>query len=437
MNYMGTITEYGCIAEHLGHSFSGEIHHLLGLALSPDGKNEPCYRYTLQELRPDELADFLVRRSFRGINVTIPYKQAVMPYLDELTDIAREIGAVNTIINRDGRLIGDNTDFYGMSYLIASSGVDLKNKKVLIFGTGGTSKTAYAVAKHMGAREILKVSRQKQNGCLTYYELFSHTDAEIMINTTPVGMFLHDEECPLPADLSLSDFKGLCGVFDAVYHPLRTELVLAAKALKIPSAGGLAMLVAQAAAATERFLKRSISDEAMCQIIKTLNAQKQNIVLIGMPACGKTTVGQLLSQALGRELIDTDEEITRAVGMTPGDCITKYGEAAFRKVEAEVIRDKIAPMSGVIIATGGGAVLDAQNVKRLKRNGTLYFLDRPLHSLQATKDRPLSADPELLRRRYEERYDVYRSAADVRLPIDENETPDATARRILTIAQEV
>lgn len=437
MNYMGTITEYGCIAEHLGHSFSGEIHHLLGLALSHDGKDEPCYRYTLQELRPDELADFLKQKSFRGINVTIPYKQAVMPYLDELTDIAREIGAVNTIINRDGRLIGDNTDFYGMSYLIASSGVDLQNKKVLIFGTGGTSKTAHAVAKHMGAREILKVSRQRKEGCLTYDKLFLHTDAEIIINTTPVGMFPRDEACPLPADLSLSDFKGLCGVFDAVYHPLRTELVLAAKALKIPATGGLAMLVAQAAAATERFLGYSVSDDIIRQITRTLNAQKQNIVLIGMPACGKTTVGQLLSQTLGRELIDTDEEITRAVGMTPGDYITKYGEAAFRKVEAEVIRDKIAPMSGVIVATGGGAVLDAQNVKRLKRNGVLCFLDRPLNSLQATKDRPLSADPKLLRRRYEERYDIYCSAADVRLPIDENETPDATARRILTMAQEV
>jgi shikimate dehydrogenase len=250
-------------------------------------------------------------------------------------------------------------------------------------------------------------------------------------------MFPHDEDCPLPADLSLSDFKGLCGVFDAVYHPLRTELVLAAKALKIPATGGLAMLVAQAAAATQRFLECSVSDEVIHKITNTLNAQKQNIVLIGMPACGKTTVGQLLSQTLGRELIDTDEEITRAVGMTPGDYITKYGEEAFRKVESKVIRDKIAPMSGVIVATGGGAVLDAQNVRRLKRNGALYFLDRPLHSLQATNDRPLSADPELLRRRYEERYDVYCSAADVRLPVDENETPDATARRILTMAQEV
>ena len=431
MNYMGTITEYGCIAEHLGHSFSGEIHHLLGLALSGENASEPCYRYTLQELRPDELSGFFKQKSFRGINVTIPYKQAVMPYLDELTDVAREIGAVNTIINRDGRLIGDNTDFYGMSYLIASCGVALKDKKVLILGTGGTSKTAYAVARHMGAREIFKVSRQKQDGCLTYDELFMHTDAEIIINTTPVGMFPNDEACPIPKDLSLSNFKALCGVFDAIYHPLRTELVSVAKVLKIPAVGGLAMLVAQAVVAAERFLGRSIDSRIVEQITNTLQRQKQNVVLIGMPGCGKTTVGQLLSRTLGREVVDTDEEITKLVGMTPGEYITRYGEEAFRKIESEVIRDRIAPMSGVIVSTGGGAVLDARNVKRLKRNGKLYFLDRTLESLQATPDRPLSADPALLRRRYHERYDIYCSAADVRLSIGENEAPSETAQKII------
>lgn len=435
MNYMEAITEYGCIAEHLGHSFSGEIHHLLGLALSGENATEPCYRYTLQELRPDELSDFFKRKGFRGINVTIPYKQAVIPHLDELTDVAREIGAVNTIVNCDGRLVGDNTDFYGMNYLIASSGVDLKGKKVLIFGTGGTSKTAYVVAKHMGAREILKVSRQKQDGCLTYDELCLHTDAEIIINTTPVGMFPNDEACPLPDNLSLRDFKGLCGVFDAIYHPLRTKLIMAAKELRIPAVGGLAMLVAQAAAATERFLDCSVNGQIIEHITNTLQQQKQNIVLIGMPGCGKTTVGQLLSKMLGRELIDTDEEITKAVGMTPAAIITQHGEAAFRKIESEIIRDMIAPMSGVIIATGGGAVLDAQNVKRLKRNGLLYFLDRTLESLQATPDRPLSADPELLRQRYLERYEIYCSAADVHLSVDDNEPPQSTAQKIMDNAR--
>lgn len=435
MNYMGTITEYGCIAEHLGHSFSGEIHHLLGLALADQHATEPCYHYTLQELRPDELSNFFERKGFRGINVTIPYKQAVIPYLDELTDVAREIGAVNTIVNCDGRLIGDNTDFYGMNYLIASSGVDLNGKKVLIFGTGGTSKTAYVVAKHMGVGEILKVSRQNQDGCLTYDELCLHTDAEIIINTTPVGMFPNDEACPLPNNLSLRDFKGLCGVFDAIYHPLRTKLIMAAKELRIPAVGGLAMLVAQAAAATERFLDCSVNGQIIKHITNTLQHQKQNIVLIGMPGCGKTTVGQLLSKMLGRELIDTDEEITKAVGMTPAAIIMQRGETAFRKIESEIIRDKIAPMSGVIIATGGGAVLDAQNVKRLKRNGLLYFLDRTLESLQATPDRPLSADPELLRQRYLERYEIYCSAADVHLSVDDNEPPQSTAQKIMDNAR--
>ncbi len=430
-NYMGTITEYGCIAEHLGHSFSGEIHRLLGLAMAGEGATKSCYQYLLQELKPEEVGDFFERRGFRGINVTIPYKQTVIPYLDELTDIAREIGAVNTVLNRNGRLIGDNTDFFGMNYALSHAGIDLKDKEVLILGTGGTSNTAYAVAKHQGARTILKVSRKAQDGCLTYDELSSHLDAEIIMNTTPAGMFPNDEGCPLPEGIALADFKGLCGVFDAIYHPLRTELISSAIALGIPAAGGLAMLVAQAAAATERFLNFTVSNEVIAQVLKEVETQKQNIVLIGMPASGKTTVGGLISQALGRELVDTDEEITKTVGITPAEYITKYGEREFRKVEADVIRDRIATLSGVVVATGGGAILRDENVRRLKRNGTLYFLDRSLKSLEATPDRPLSADKDMLRRCYEQRYGRYRAVADVRISVEDGETPNVTAAKIL------
>lgn len=432
-SYMGTITEYGCIAEHLGHSFSGEIHHLIGLALAGEKADDGSYRYALQELTPDEIENFFERRNFKGINVTIPYKQAVIPYLDELSDSAREIGAVNTIVSRDGRLIGDNTDFFGMNYALSLAGINLKNKKVLIFGTGGTSKTAYTVAKHQGARTILKVSRRAQDGCVTYDDLSQHLDAEIIMNTTPAGMFPNDERSPLPPAVSLADFKGLCGVFDAIYHPLRTELISSATALKIPATGGLSMLVAQAAAATERFLNCSISNNVVEHVIKVLQSQKENIVLIGMPASGKTTIGRLLSQKLGRELIDTDEEITKIVGITPAEYIAQYGEQEFRRVESEVIRERIAPLNGVIIATGGGAVLNDSNVRRLKRNGRLYFLDRSLESLEATPDRPLSADKTLLRQRYEERYDRYCSVADVRIEINEGETPGVTATKILNI----
>lgn len=430
-NYMGTITEYGCIAEHLGHSFSGEIHRLLGLALAGNAATEPCYSYVLQELKPEQISDFFECRSFLGINVTIPYKQTVIPYLDELTDVAREIGAVNTVTNRDGRLIGDNTDFFGMCYALSLAGIDLKDKKVLIFGTGGTSNTAYAVAKHQGARTILKVSRRAQDGCITYGELAAHKDAQIIMNTTPAGMFPNDESSSLPPNVSLADFKGLCGVFDAIYHPLRTELVASAMTLGIPATGGLAMLVAQAAAATERFLNCSVSEHVIAQVLKAVEAQKQNTVLIGMPASGKTTVGKLLSQALDRELIDTDEEFTRTVGMTPAEYITRHGETEFRKLEVDIIRDKIAQLSGVIIATGGGAILSDDNVRRLKRNGRLYFLDRSLESLEITPDRPLSANKELLRRRYEERYDRYCTVADVRIEIENGEEPNTTAAKIL------
>ena len=428
-NYFGKIAEYGCIAEHLGHSFSGEIHHLLGKALSND--DQPCYHYVLQELTPDEVGPFLERRAFRGINVTIPYKQTVIPYLDELTDAARSIGAVNTIVNRNGHLIGDNTDFFGMKYLLSLIGIDLKNKKVLILGTGGTSNTAYAVATHDGAREVYKVSRQAKDGCLTYDDLKDHLDAEVIINTTPLGMYPNDEGCPLPADVSLSDFKQLCGVFDAIYHPLRTELVSAAMAIGIPATGGLPMLVAQAAAATERFLDCRVSNDIVAKVCDAVEAQKQNIVLIGMPASGKTTIGRLLSAKLNMPLIDTDEEFLATTGMSAGDYIVTYGESAFREVEARVIAEMIAPLNGVIVATGGGAILRDENVHRLKRNGKLVFLDRSLASLETTPDRPLTSDCELLRRCYEERYDRYCSVADERLSIPDGESPENSMDRII------
>ena len=423
------ITTYGCIAEHLGHSFSGVIHRLISNELVV-GSPELAYDYALQELRPDEVGDFLLRRDFRGINVTIPYKQTVIPYLDELTDTARAIGAVNTIVNRGGKLIGDNTDFFGMQYLIATIGVDLTDKKVLVFGTGGTSRTAAAVAQAGGARQILKFSRTAREGALSYDELSSHVDADIIINTTPAGMYPHDEGCPLPNGLTLADFPRLSGVVDAVYNPLRTELILEARALGIPATGGLAMLVAQAVRATERFLDCTIPDEIVGRVVGAVQASKENVVLIGMPGCGKTTVGRLLSERLGRPLLDTDEAITRRIGPV-SDYIVTHGEIAFRALEAEVIRDEIARESGVIIATGGGAILRDENVRRLKRNGKLVFLDRPLDALIATPDRPLSSDPDALRRCFEERYDRYCAVADVHVSVADGESEEETMEKIV------
>lgn len=428
MREVAPISTYGCIAEHLGHSFSGIIHQMLSDRLA---LNSPqlAYEYCLQELSPDQLSDFFARRPFLGINVTIPYKQTIIPMLDELSDMARDVGAVNTVIHRDGRLIGDNTDVYGMQYLLKQTGIELADKKVLIFGTGGTSNTAFAVATYARAKEILKFSRTEKEGVLTYADLPRHTDADIIINTTPVGMYPNDEGNPLPQGLSLADFPRLCGVVDAIYHPLRTELVMQAKALGIPAAGGLVMLVAQAAAATERFLDCRIPPEVIADVAATLQAQKENIVLIGMPGCGKSTLGELLSRHLSRPFLDTDGEIRRRIGDI-SNYILMQGESAFREIEAQVIQETICTQSGVIVATGGGAVLRDDNVRRLKRNGTLIFLDRPLSSLEATKDRPLSSDADALRRRYEERYGRYSSVADIHLAIPEGETPGQTAQRI-------
>ena len=428
MSPSSRITSYGCIAEHLGHSFSGVIHALLSdhLAVRSPAMS---YDYALQELRPDEVEAFLTRRAFRGINVTIPYKQTVIPYLDELTDTAKAIGAVNTIVNRGGRLIGDNTDFYGMQYLLGTIDLDLTGKKVLIFGTGGTSRTAAAVAEANGAKQILKFSRTAKEGALSYDELLRHTDADVIINTTPAGMYPNDETCPLPDGLTLADFPHLAGVVDAVYHPLRTELVMQARAQGCPAVGGLAMLVAQAAAATERFLDCRIDASVIERVTATVQASKENLVLIGMPGCGKTTVGRLLSERLGRPLLDTDEAITRRVGPI-SDYILTHGEAAFREVEAAVIAEEIARESGVIVATGGGAILRDDNVRRLRRNGKLVFLDRPLNALIATPDRPLSADPNALRRRFEERYDRYCAVADVHLDVKDGERAEETVERV-------
>ena len=428
MSNFTPISTYGCIAEHLGHSFSGVIHRMLSdrLASLDPGL---AYDYSLEELTPDQVSDFFRRRAFRGINVTIPYKQVILPFLDELSDTARAIGAVNTVTNRGGRLIGDNTDFYGMQYLLSTVGIDLIGKKVLIFGTGGTSNTAFAVASHAGAGQILKFSRTEKDGALSYADLARHTDADIIINTTPAGMYPNDEGNPLPNGMTLADFPKLSGVVDAIYHPLRTDLVMQAKERRIAATGGLAMLVAQAAAATERFLDCRVPPEIVTDVIDTLSAQKENIVLIGMPGCGKTSVGKLLSKWLSRPLLDTDDAITRRVGSI-SDYILAHGEAAFREIEAEVIRDEIAPVCGAIIATGGGAILRDDNVRRLRRNGCLVFLDRPLDALTATPDRPLSSNADALRKRFEERYGRYCAIADLHLVIPTGETERGSAQRV-------
>lgn len=394
---------YGLIGERLGHSYSREIHE----ALYGDG-------YELRELRPDEVGAFLRARDFRGINVTIPYKQTVMPYLDEIAPEARAIGAVNTVVRRGDKLVGYNTDFAGMEALSRHTGVALSGKKVLILGSGGTAHTARAVCAAGGARAVLTVSRTPQDGEISYTAARTDArDADVIINTTPVGMYPHAAACPL----DISAFPALSGVLDAIYNPLRTELVQAAAARGIPASGGLYMLVMQAVYAAALFRGEAPLLDRGAEIFRRLSAEKQNIVLIGMPASGKTTVGQALAAAMGRPFLDTDAEFSRLFGCPAGEYLRRAGVESFRERESEIVAAAGA-RTGCVIATGGGAILREKNLRALRGNGVLVFLDRSPDRLQPTADRPLSSDRAAMAALYRERYPRYLAAADIRIPAD-------------------
>ncbi len=389
---------YGLIGERLGHSFSKQIHAKIA-----------DYDYSLCEIAPENLAAFFEKRDFSGVNVTIPYKQAVMPLLDFIDEAALEIGAVNTVVNRAGKLYGYNTDFDGMRELILRENVSLQGKKVLILGSGGTSKTAFAVAKGLGAREIVRASRTGRDGAVTYEDVLrEHLDCEIIINTTPVGMYPDTDGTPI----DISRFGSLKGVFDAVYNPLRTNLVLDAHERNIPACGGLFMLVAQAIFAYSHFTDTSAKMDLAEKIYNELLREKENLVLIGMPSCGKSTIGARLASALSLPLVDTDAEIVRLIGMPIADLFAQKGEAEFRRIESEVIA-KACAEGGKIISTGGGAVKSADNVRRMRRSGKVFFIDRALPLLLVSADRPLSSSAAAVEKLYNERLALYRGAADV------------------------
>lgn len=406
--------KYGLIGEHLKHSYSCEIHAQIA-----------DYEYELHEIPPSGLGGFLKKREFNAINVTIPYKQDVIPYLDEISDTAKRIGAVNTIVNRNGRLYGDNTDFAGMLALAKHIGVDMKGRKVLILGTGGASKTGHALAEYMGAQSVYYVSRSGKDGSISYEQAVTeHSDAQIIINATPVGMFPKQDGRPI----DISAFPKLEGVIDAIYNPLRTNLILDAQERGIPAEGGLYMLSAQAVHASAVFRDIPIDESLVDKAFKSVKNDKQSIVLIGMPSSGKTTVGRILSEKCGKQLADTDEYIVRKIGMPISDFFAKHGEVEFRKIEKETVAE-LSATGGRIIATGGGAVLDAENVRALKQNGVLVFLDRRPENLIATDDRPLASRRSALEKLYAERYDIYCAAAE--LHIDANTTSEAEADAIL------
>lgn len=388
---------YGLIGEKLGHSFSREIHAKIA-----------SYPYQLIELAPQELDRFMKKRKFTAINVTIPYKQAVMPYLDEIDENARRIGAVNTIVKRVGRLYGYNTDYSGASALLRHAGIELQGRHVMILGTGGTSHTLRCVASDLGADRITLVSRHPSDGEIGYDELPAYSGSvQVLINTTPVGMYPHTDGRPV----NLDDFPALEGVADVIYNPLRTPLIRQAQARGLKAEGGLYMLAAQAVYASALFRNIEIAEEVVEKTFLAVLREKENIVLIGMPSSGKSTVGKELAEKIGRELLDTDREIVRQCGKTISRIFAEDGEAFFREREREVSA-RLSDRQGIVIATGGGIILNEQNLDALRANGRIYFLDRPLEQLMASDDRPLASDRAALEKRYAERYDLYRAAAD-------------------------
>ncbi len=405
--------EYGCIGEHLGHSFSKEIHNALA-----------DYKYELCELEPTALSAFFEDRKFNAINVTIPYKRDVIKYLDWISDEAKAINAVNTIVNKSGKLYGYNTDFYGLKSLIERHNVSLKGKKVAILGSGGTSNTAFAVAQSMGAEMILKVSRIQREGYITYDDLRNtFSDFEIIINTTPCGMFPATGVSPI----EISDFHNLVAVFDAVYNPLKSKLVCDSCEKEIIASGGLYMLVSQAAYAVEKFIDKPVDVERVECIFRELYKEKMNIILIGMPSSGKTSVGKVLAELLNKKFVDTDALIADFHGKSIPDIFKSDGEAFFRELETKIINN-VSKENACIVATGGGAILNKVNIDMLKGNGRVYFIDRSLDKLITTDDRPLSNNRIDLEKRYRERYSKYIASADV--VIDGNGTVEEVAKRI-------
>ena len=398
---------YGLLGRRLGHSWSVPIHKALG-----------CEDYRLIELEPGELEGFLRRADIGGLNVTIPYKRDVMPFCDVIDEGAKAIGSVNTLVRREGKLYGFNTDIDGFLYMLRRADISLTDKKVVILGSGGASLTAQAAAKREGAREIVVVSR---SGPDNYDNLDRHADAQVLVNTTPVGMW--PGMSGRPADLSR--LPGLEAVLDVVYNPGRTDLLLQAEERGLRRSGGLPMLAAQAVRAEELFFDRPVPAEKTGKIVARLWQERTNIVLVGMPGCGKSTVGRELAGLSGKPFVDLDGEIVRKAGRSIPDIFREDGEEAFRALESQVLA-QVCTGHGQIISTGGGSVLREDNRTALRRTGRVYFLRRDLDLLP--KDgRPLSQVGSL-EEMYQVRRTLYQAAADV--VIDNSVAPERTAQLI-------
>lgn len=400
----------GLLGRKLSHSYSPQIHSYLA-----------DYSYRLYEKELEDVENFLKNEKFDGINVTIPYKKNVVPFCTELTHAAKLLGSVNTIVKRpDNSLLGHNTDYFGFLSTIEKTGITVAGKKALVLGSGGASVTAVAVLQELGAK-VVTISRNGENN---YTNLQLHTDASLIVNATPVGMYPNNGSAPL----SLAPFPNLEGVIDMIYNPARTTLLQEAESRGIVAENGLWMLVAQAKESAEWFLGKSIHNDVIPAIYKKLQTQMQNIILIGMPGCGKSTVGIELANRLGRKFVDADQYLVEKVGRSIPEIFAANGESFFRQVETDVLSE-LGKASGLVIATGGGCVTRSENYPLLHQNGSIVWLQRSLAVLP-TEGRPLS-QAQNLADMYRKRQPLYAAFSDYTVVNDR--TPIAAADAILKL----
>ena len=403
--------QFGLLGRNLGHSLSPQIHACFG-----------DYPYALFCREEDALPAFFADRSLSGFNVTVPYKLHALRACDTLSDAAKHIGAVNTVLRLpDGTLFGDNTDYFGFCYLAKRNGVEFKNKKVVILGSGGASKTVQAVAKDAGAAQIVVVSR---TGSDNYETISRHFDAQLLVNTTPVGMFPNNLQSPV----SLDGFSKLQAVLDLIYNPMQTALLRDAAARGIKTANGLAMLVAQALPAARLFSGKALPDSLIETTIGKIERQQRNVVLIGMPGCGKSTVGALLANKLGKAFLDTDTMVETAAGMPIPAIFAAGGEADFRAKETAAVKEAGKSLS-TVIATGGGSILTEENRAALGQNAVVVYLKKELSAL-ATDGRPLSKDENALRQLYLQRKPIYEAFADCTVVVSDD--AQITTERVIS-----
>lgn len=411
---------YGLLGEHLTHSYSKLIHEKI------------CdYRYDLLEMNLEQLDEFLKKKAFYGVNVTIPYKQTVIPYLDELDHSAKKIGAVNTILNENGTLKGYNTDYFGFLSTLELNHISIKGKKVIVLGNGGAAKAVCAALSDLEAAQIIKVKKNISNETITYEECYqNHIDAQVIVNTSPVGMYPNVNESPI--DLSL--FSTLESVVDVIYNPLKTRLLVEAEEKGCQVADGLIMLVAQAVKAIEIFTHKKLDSSIISSLTHEIKKDKYNLVFIGMPGSGKSTVSHLVAQRLNMKHLELDQMIVDRLQMSIEDYFALNGEEAFRKKETEVILD-IAKETNCVISCGGGVIKNAENMHALKMNGIVFFLDRDVEQLAISQGRPLSTSRQQVKKLYDERIEAYHHYADT--TIENNSTIEQAVFECLKVIEEV